>query len=52
MIFHTFLGLLSQPEIFNTDHGVQFISKGFIGILEGSMTRTSVDAGGKASDNT
>lgn len=42
---------LSQPEIMNTDQGVQFTSAAFIGILEGKNIRISMDGRGRAFDN-
>jgi putative transposase len=41
----------SQPEIMNTDQGVQFTSASFIGILEGRDIRISMDGRGRAFDN-
>jgi len=42
---------ISQPEIFNTDQGVQFTSKDFTGRLEASGIRISMDGRGRAFDN-
>ncbi|MDD3250332.1 MAG: IS3 family transposase [Smithellaceae bacterium] len=42
---------LSQPEIMNTDQGVQFTSAAFIGILENNDIRISMDGRGRAFDN-
>lgn len=41
----------SQPEIMNTDQGVQFTSAAFIGILEDKDIRISMDGRGRAFDN-
>jgi putative transposase len=41
----------SKPEIFNTDQGVQFTSEEFVGSLEGSGIRVSMDGRGRAFDN-
>jgi putative transposase len=41
----------SQPEIMNTDQGVQFTSTAFIGILEEKDIRISMDGRGRAFDN-
>ena len=41
----------SQPEIMNTDQGVQFTSTAFIGILEEKGIRISMDGRGRAFDN-
>lgn len=45
------LGRYSKPEIFNTDQGVQFTSKGFIDVLKGQGIRISMDGKGRALDN-
>lgn len=45
------LGRYSKPEIFNTDQGVQFTSKGFIDVLQGQGIRISMDSKGRALDN-
>jgi putative transposase len=42
---------ISQPEIFNTDQGVQFTSKDFTGRLEASGIRISMDGRGRVFDN-
>ena len=41
----------AQPEIMNTDQGVQFTSAAFIGILEDKNIRISMDGRGRAFDN-
>jgi putative transposase len=41
----------SQPEIMNTDQGVQFTSTSFIGLLEDRSIRISMDGRGRAFDN-
>lgn len=41
----------SKPEIFNTDQGVQFTSEEFVGSLEGSGIRVSMDGRGRVFDN-
>ena len=40
-----------QPEIFNTDQGVQFTSEGFTGLLEGRGIAISMDGRGRVFDN-
>jgi putative transposase len=40
-----------RPEIFNTDQGVQFTSKGFTGRLEAAGVNISMDGKGRALDN-
>lgn len=40
-----------QPEIFNTDQGVQFTSQAFIEILKEQAVRISMDGRGRALDN-
>ena len=40
-----------QPEIFNTDQGVQFTALAFTSRLEGAGTRVSMDGRGRALDN-
>lgn len=40
-----------QPEIFNTDQGVQFTSKDFTGVLESQGVAISMDGKGRALDN-
>jgi len=42
---------IGQPEIFNTDQGVQFTSHDFTGRLEASAVRISMDGRGRAFDN-
>jgi len=42
---------LGQPEIFNTDQGVQFTSDAFTGALESRSIRISMDGRGRAFDN-
>jgi putative transposase len=42
---------ISQPEIFNTDQGVQFTSKDVTGRLEASGIRISMDGRGRVFDN-
>jgi putative transposase len=42
---------IAQPEIFNTDQGVQFTSRDFTGRLEASAVRISMDGRGRAFDN-
>jgi putative transposase len=41
----------SQPEIMNTDQGVQFTSAAFIGLLEDKHIKISMDGRGRAFDN-
>ncbi len=41
----------SQPEIMNTDQGVQFTSTGFISLLKDKDIRISMDGRGRAFDN-
>jgi putative transposase len=41
----------SQPEIFNSDQGVQFTSQEFIAILQGNNIRISMDGRGRCFDN-
>ena len=43
--------LVSKPEIFNTDQGVQFTSGEFTGSLESMGIRISMDGRGRALDN-
>ena len=43
--------LVSTPEIFNTDQGVQFTSEDFIKILEDKGIKVSMDGKGRAFDN-
>ena len=40
-----------QPEIFNTDQGVQFTSTGFTSVLEQAQVRISMDGRGRCFDN-
>jgi putative transposase len=40
-----------QPEIFNTDQGVQFTSVGFLAVLESRSIRISMDGKGRFLDN-
>lgn len=40
-----------QPEIFNTDQGVQFTAHEFTGCLENAESRISIDGRGRALDN-
>jgi len=40
-----------QPEIFNTDQGVQFTSDDFIKVLQGRGIKISMDGRGRALDN-
>jgi putative transposase len=40
-----------QPEIFNTDQGVQFTASAFTGALETAKIRISMDGRGRALDN-
>lgn len=40
-----------RPEIFNTDQGVQFSCREFLGVLEGQQIRISMDGRGRALDN-
>jgi putative transposase len=42
---------ISQPEIFNTDQGVQFTSREFTGRLEQRGIKISMDGRGRALDN-
>jgi len=42
---------VTQPEIFNTDQGVQFTSQEFTGFLESRRIRISMDGKGRALDN-
>ena len=43
--------LLGQPEIFNTDQGVQFTAQEFTACLKGAGIRISMDGRGRALDN-
>jgi putative transposase len=40
-----------QPEIFNTDQGVQFTATAFTRVLETAQVRISMDGRGRALDN-
>ena len=40
-----------RPEIFNTDQGVQFTARAFVGRLEAAGVRVSMDGRGRALDN-
>jgi putative transposase len=40
-----------SPEIFNTDQGVQFTSKGFVDLLKDANVKQSMDGKGRAIDN-
>ncbi len=40
-----------QPEIFNTDQGVQFTSSGFTSVLADAQVRISMDGRGRCFDN-
>jgi len=40
-----------RPEIFNSDHGAQFTSRRFTGILKANGIRISMDGKGRAIDN-
>lgn len=42
---------LGQPEIFNTDQGVQFTAQAFTARLEAASIRVSMDGRGRALDN-
>ena len=42
---------LGQPEIFNTDQGVQFTARDFTGELEAAQIRVSMDGRGRVFDN-
>jgi len=42
---------VSQPEIFNTDQGLQFTSEAFTGRLKASGVRISMDGRGRVFDN-
>ncbi|GAK56108.1 putative transposase [Candidatus Vecturithrix granuli] len=41
----------SQPEIFNTDQGVQFTAQAFTSLIEGAGVQMSMDGRGRALDN-
>jgi putative transposase len=40
-----------KPEIFNTDQGAQFTSRGFVGLLESNGIQVSMDGRGRVQDN-
>lgn len=40
-----------KPEIFNTDQGAQFTSRGFVGLLESHGIKVSMDGRGRVQDN-
>lgn len=40
-----------RPEIFNTDQGAQFTSRGFVGMLESHGIKVSMDGRGRVQDN-
>ena len=40
-----------KPEIFNTDQGAQFTSRGFVGLLESHSIKVSMDGRGRVQDN-
>jgi putative transposase len=40
-----------KPEIFNTDQGAQFTSRGFVGLLESHGIQVSMDGRGRVQDN-
>jgi putative transposase len=40
-----------KPEIFNTDQGSQFTSRGFVGLLESHGIKVSMDGRGRVQDN-
>lgn len=42
---------IGKPEIFNSDRGVQYMSKGMRELLEGEGIRISMDGRGRVSDN-
>ena len=42
---------MGRPEIFNTDQGSQFTSKGFTDILKDAEVLISMDGKGRAMDN-
>ena len=42
---------MGNPAIFNTDQGVQFTSKAWIGAVEGAGVRVSMDGKGRCFDN-
>jgi putative transposase len=45
------LAQYNQPEIFNTDQGVQFTSSNFIEVLQEQGIKISMDGKGRALDN-
>jgi putative transposase len=45
------ISLHGNPDIFNTDQGVQFTSKDFIKVLETNSIKISMDGKGRALDN-
>jgi len=45
------LRLYPKPEIFNTDQGAQFTSKGFTGVLKEHEIKISMDGKGRCMDN-
>lgn len=42
---------MGEPEIFNTDQGCQYTSRGFQSMFEGTSVRLSMDGKGRAYDN-
>ena len=42
---------MGQPDLFNTDQGVQFTSLAFTSVLEAAAIRISMDGKGRALDN-
>jgi putative transposase len=48
---HEALERYGQPEIFNTDQGVQFTDRDFTAVLEERQIRISMDGRGRALDN-
>ena len=42
---------VNQPEIFNSDQGVQFTSQAFTGTLESAGVKISMDGRGRVFDN-
>lgn len=45
------LRVYGRPEIFNTDQGTQFTSRGFTDVLKGAEVSISMDGRGRALDN-
>ena len=45
------IGRYGIPEIFNTDQGAQFTSRGFTGLLESQGIQISMDGRGRVQDN-